>query len=149
MRQASCRPEAVMAATRPGMGLGSGAKKGSTTGRLSDFLAGRALRLRRSRRPCPRMAQAKAPAESIRAWSVALSFRCAGLLLILLGIYAAADSEGKYLVLRTREQENPFVEELRGTKAGIFFGAALLYLLFVGGCGYKWYKREPLWKKKQ
>ena len=74
---------------------------------------------------------------------------CGAFLLILLGIYAAADSEGKYLVLRTREQENPFVEELRGTKAGHIFGAALLYLLFVGGCGYKWYKREPLWKKKQ
>jgi len=53
------------------------------------------------------------------------------------------------LILRTREQENPFVEELRGTKAGHIFGAAVLYLLFVAGCGFKWYNRQPLWHKKQ
>ena len=66
---------------------------------------------------------------------------CGAFLLILLGVYAAADSDGKYLILRSRE--NPYEEELRGTKAGHIFGAAFLYLLFVAGCGFKWYNRQP------
>jgi hypothetical protein len=74
---------------------------------------------------------------------------CAAFLLILLGIYAAADRNGEYLILRTREQENPFVEELRMTKVGHIFGAAALYLFFVAGCGFKWYNRQPLWQKKR
>ena len=73
---------------------------------------------------------------------------CAAFLLFLLSIYAASDSEGKYLILRTSEQENPFEEEYRSAKAWHCFGAAILYLIFVAGCGYKWHKRQPLFNRK-
>jgi hypothetical protein len=59
-------------------------------------------------------------------------------MLILLGIYGAADGEGKYLIL----VEGGGTENggSRGAQVGHIIGAAVVYCLFAAGCGFRWWK---------
>ena len=60
-------------------------------------------------------------------------------LLILLGIYGAADSEAKYLILvEGGGKENGGT---RGAQVGHIIGAAVIYTMFAVGCGFRWYRK--------
>ena len=60
-------------------------------------------------------------------------------MLLLLGIYGAADGEGKYLILvEGGGKENG---GSRGTQVGHIIGAAVIYTLFAVGCGFRWWKQ--------
>ena len=60
-------------------------------------------------------------------------------LLILLGIYGAADSESKYLILvEGGGKENGGT---RGAQVGHIIGAAVIYTMFAVGCGFRWYRK--------
>ena len=64
--------------------------------------------------------------------------------LLLLGIYGAADGEGKYLILVEGggKESGGGGGGSRGAQVGHIIGASIVYALFAAGCGFRWWKKS-------